>query len=374
MGITRVGNVTGLDCIGIPTTVAVRPNARSFSVSQGKGESLPQAIASAMMEACELFHAEHIVEQGRLASFAALSSRAPVVPPKLLRRTSAPLTDCQDIAWIEGYDLLQREPCWVPIEVVHTDYTLSNPHYGKHFFSSTNGLASGNHVLEALSSAICEVVERDAVVLWTVRRMEERARCRLDLATVDDDVCRALLQRYERAGILPRVWDITSDIGMAAFVCDIPAVVDVPSGLRRFRGSGCHPDRGVALARALTEAAQIRLTHITGIRDDLPPAHYEEGLAQKIGAALLDSLSQSAPGRRFQDVPSYVCDDLMHDVVWELERLAAAGLERAVAVDLTRSEFDIPVVRLVVPGLEWEWHAPSYKPGRRARRVMDRGG
>src|SRR3979411_800652 len=46
IGVTRLGNVTGLDRIGIPVTVAVRPNSRSFSVSQGKGLGLSQAFAS----------------------------------------------------------------------------------------------------------------------------------------------------------------------------------------------------------------------------------------------------------------------------------------------------------------------------------------
>jgi len=57
MGITRLGNITGLDRIGIPVAVAVRPNSRSVSVSQGKGLELAQAMASALMEACEGFHA-----------------------------------------------------------------------------------------------------------------------------------------------------------------------------------------------------------------------------------------------------------------------------------------------------------------------------
>ena len=50
MGITRLGNITGLDRIGIPVAVAVRPNSRSVSVSQGKGVDLTQAITSALME------------------------------------------------------------------------------------------------------------------------------------------------------------------------------------------------------------------------------------------------------------------------------------------------------------------------------------
>jgi ribosomal protein S12 methylthiotransferase accessory factor len=172
------------------------------------------------------------------------------------------------------------------------------------------------------------------------------------------------------AGIVPSIWDVTSEVGIAAFLCDVPADHN-STGLRRFRGSGCHPDRAVALTRALTEAAQIRLTHIVGIRDDLPPSHYEESLDQKIGAALLDAISQASEPRRFCDIPDYSSDDLMLDVAWELERLSAAGLDQVVAVDLTRPDFGIPVVRLVVPGLEWEWRGAGYSPGPRARRIMD---
>src|SRR5919202_1722884 len=58
MGITRLGNVTGLDRIGIPVAIAVSPNSRSVSVSQGKGLNREQAMASALMEACEGYHAE----------------------------------------------------------------------------------------------------------------------------------------------------------------------------------------------------------------------------------------------------------------------------------------------------------------------------
>ena len=139
---------------------------------------------------------------------------------------------------------------------MHTDYTLPTNHSSEHFLSGTNGIAAGNHLLEALSAGICELIEHDAVALWNARGIRERARCRLDLASIDDDDCRALLETYERAGAVPRVWGVTSDTNIAVFVCDIPAETN---GLRRFRGAGCHPNRAVALARALTEAAQIRL-------------------------------------------------------------------------------------------------------------------
>src|SRR5204863_1513825 len=80
MGITRLGNITGLDRIGIPVAIAVRPNSRSVSVSQGKGPELPQAMASALMEACEGFHAEEIGPVRRL-SYRRLAANETVVDP-----------------------------------------------------------------------------------------------------------------------------------------------------------------------------------------------------------------------------------------------------------------------------------------------------
>ena len=50
-GITRVGEITGLDRLGLPVWIAVRPNARPLSVSQGKGLDDMAARVSAAMEA-----------------------------------------------------------------------------------------------------------------------------------------------------------------------------------------------------------------------------------------------------------------------------------------------------------------------------------
>jgi ribosomal protein S12 methylthiotransferase accessory factor YcaO len=60
------------------------------------------------------------------------------------------------------------------------------------------------------------------------------------------------------------------------------------------------------------------------------------------------------------------------DLRWELERLRAIGVQRVIAVDLTRDDFGIPVVRVVIPGLEWDCTHPDYVPGPRAARVGGR--
>ena len=97
-----------------------------------------------------------------------------------------------------------------------------------------------------------------------------------------------------------------------------------------------------------------------------------ESTEQKLGAALLDAISQASKARSFRDVPSHNTDDVAIDLRWELERLRAIGIQRVIAVDLTRPEFGIPVVRVVIPGLEWDRNHPNYAAGPRAQQVSGR--
>ncbi|MFQ5467059.1 MAG: YcaO-like family protein, partial [Kiloniellaceae bacterium] len=64
-------------------------------------------------------------------------------------------------------------------------------------------------------------------------------------------------------------------------------------------------------------------------------------------------------------------DSLKDDVTWELARLRAVGIEQVAAVDLTKPEFQVPVVRVVIPGLEGIDGSPKYQPGARARAVLE---
>ena len=48
--------------------------------------------------------------------------------------------------------------------------------------------------------------------------------------------------------------------------------------------------------------------------------------------------------------------------------LRQAGIEQVAVVDLTREEFKIPVVRVIIPGLEAPHDDDTYVPGARAER------
>jgi ribosomal protein S12 methylthiotransferase accessory factor len=88
--------------------------------------------------------------------------------------------------------------------------------------------------------------------------------------------------------------------------------------------------------------------------------------------ALLDALAREIAPILFAAVPNFLADDLTEDLHWALGRLSATMIDRVIAVDLTRPDFMIPVVRLVIPRLEWDPHHPNYQPGPRAQGVGDR--
>ncbi len=275
--------------------------------------------------------------------------------------------------WIEGYDVVSDSSVWVPYEVVHTDYSTSAPPASGCFRISTNGLASGNHVLEAVSHGLCEVIERDATTLWNFLDARAKQASELLLESVDDEVCRELIARCERAGLTVRAWDATPDLGVPVYVAELRE-----ASLRRGAvwgraafGSGCHPARQIALSRALTEAAQARTTFIAGARDDMSWDDYESDdgapLAERVGAV------GEPPPRAFATAPTFVSDTVNDDVRWLLERLGDAGLEQAIVVDLTRDDLNLPVVRVVVPGLEGpDEHFEDYVPGPRAQALAER--
>jgi YcaO-like protein with predicted kinase domain len=355
LGITRLANVTGLDCVGIPVYMAVRPNSRSISISQGKGLDAAAAKASALLESIEGWHGEHVGHGLRFERASALAREAATVDVELLPLNVADPDFDRPLLWMQGWDLVQGEPCWVPYETVTTNFVLSRQSTAT-FLMSSNGLASGNHLLEAMSHGICEVIERDSMAKW--RRFSEarqEAR-RLDLATVDDPHCRELLRRLAAAGVRVHAWCIPNTYAVPVYTCIIEDARPEGRELGPSPGFGCHPTAGVALSRALTEAAQVRLTAIAGSRDDVLPDQLEKLRAQyqRRRPAGADGGDLPAGPFRFTRAADIQSRSLGEDVEALTGVLRRGGVRRVVAVDLTHERVGVPVVKVVIPGLEVE--------------------
>ena len=164
---------------------------------------------------------------------------------------------------------------------------------------------------------------------------------------------------------------MTSDLRVPAFYCEIDDRRGRPPFLGRFGGLGCHPCVSIALTRALTEAAQSRLTFIVGSREDLLPERYETiGWRSNLSSLLApDWAAPHEPARHAPFAVSFDSDAIDDDVSAVLRRLIECEVGPAVMVDLTRPAIEIPCVRMIVPGLEGVRESSTLPPGRRARGV-----
>ncbi|HET9956015.1 MAG TPA: YcaO-like family protein [Polyangiaceae bacterium] len=367
VGITRVANVTGLDCIGIPNYVAIRPNSRSLSVSQGKGVDHDMARLSALMESIEQHFAETADVPLRRGTYAELRSRYHVVDPFSLPAYARRWTEHTPMLWTTAHEIASGAPVEVPFDLVHANLTLPLPSDSGYFPIGTNGLASGNSVAEALVHGLCELIERDSLALFYASPPADQfSRC-LALDSVADPVASWLLERYQLAGIRVAVWDITSDIGVSAFFCSI--IDETPDPFRQVglaSGFGCHLDRSVALCRALCEAAQSRLTKITGSRDDISFRDFaRNGSHEQMRRARAQL--PSAGFRELGSIPN-IDFETFEDALGVLgAALTRCGLGPASFVVLSPADAPVSVVRVIVPGLEGVPTVPGYRAGSRVR-------
>jgi ribosomal protein S12 methylthiotransferase accessory factor len=339
-----VADVTTLDRIGVPVYQAVRPASLNLSVSQGKGASPDAARASAAMEAFELWHAEDLshLPQATL-SFREARYANPIPLESLRWSPNLPPPAGLRLPWVSARSLSHERQGWLPRAMLELDFRLGPEIAPAPFRRTSNGLASGNCREEALLHALCELVERHALSL-----AEEDAGRRVPV--IEDSVeapgCRELIGRIRTAGMKLAVRDITCELGLPAFRVDL-AAPDLP---RTWRGAGCHTCPAVALSRALTEAAQSRLTVIAGSRDDV-----RESPAGEPSFQFFEEFLEPQGGRAFPDVPDLSTASVAADVDRVVERLAGCGLE-AFWVDLTRPEIGIPVVFAFIPGLREPIH------------------
>lgn len=369
MGITRLANVTGLDDIGIPVFTACRPNAKAISVSQGKGISIEAAKASAAMEAIETYHAENIDLPTRFCSYNELVKSHSVVNLDQLPKMNVIAFDPDSRRlWIEANLLQSPSTVHVPYDLVHCDFTLPLPPGSGCFQLSTNGLASGNTREEAASHALCELIERDALTLRSLLSESQYAQLKVDLKSIKEPTICDLIKKIEEAEVMVSVWDLTSDIGIPTFASTI---INKNESQHRLlypmNGSGTHPDKHVAIMRAITEAVQTRLTLISGSRDDASLSMYKARQNIEHQRRVRDQLMSTPAYVDFNNIESWNNDTIEEDLALLIHKLELQNLPCPMMVDLTKAEFDIPVVRVIAPGLEGIHDVPAYVYGQRAR-------
>ena len=362
-GITRLANLTGLDHVGIPVTLAVRPNGRTLSNSTGKGVTLPAALVSGAMEALEMYHAEEWSPPTTRRSYGEMIHKH-VVPDwdDLPLARAAPFPKDWPYTWTWGWDLVSQQEIALPLSMIHLGNRTTTRVFDLFSFQTTsNGLASGNNLVEAIHSGLLEVIERDAVTCheerWNATRIPPPI---VDVTTIESQEVRRLLATLEDAEIDTILFDCSVDTNVPVYMALLLDRTGRVTG--QFRGQGAHLDPEIALTRALTEAAQARVVYIAGSRDDLfrhrevhIRAARQQLSVQDFGAA--HSVAQTQV--------SQATATFEGDVSVLLDHLKSVGTSQVVVVDLSQPYFPARVVKVVVPGLEG-FRLESYSPGRRA--------
>ena len=357
LGISRVTDITRLDWAGVPVYASIRPGALpgSLCVNAGKGVTPLEAQVGAYMEAIEYAFAEYGRSRLRVLS---------ATPRDVLdgrTRPDAVLDFCpamgmevaldEEMACVEAEEIVTGERLLVPAELV---FLPTPAGFGARYFgSNSNGLASGNTVLEATVHALAEVVERD---VCSFHSLDDRSALvePASLPPPVSDIASALAPR----GLELHVRYLKNDFGLPLF----SAAVAEPEGFDPVyvsAGFGCHPSRQIAVVRAVCEAFQSRLSFIHGGRDDLNERseHFEGWTAKRRARYASRLLKKFKGGRarvRFEETDDHTpaLDGLESAAGVMLAALGRNGFRRVLRVGYTPARFPLQVVRVLVPGLE----------------------
>jgi ribosomal protein S12 methylthiotransferase accessory factor len=377
IGLTRIANITGLDRIGIPVTISYRPNSYSVVTSSGKGTNLEAAMVSAAMESVELYCAETGDLPEINLPYAQVAENYQVIPlENLPLRENSLFNVNRPEQWCLGWDILNQNEVAVPVQIVSMNY---HKFWYKDFTSlgsfamGSNGLASGNHFLEAVSSALYEVIERDAIschleAYVKTYGMSGYRMPRVRLETIEYPAVKELLAKFEAAQVVPVLFDCTVDTEVPVYRAQL---YDPTGRLPSSHGYGAHLDPEVAMVRALTEASQTRAILISGARDDVFHQYYVALSVKRNGTSEASELESNPPTVDAREWKSQATPTFEEDIAIILEKLKQAGLDQVIIFDLSPPEWEISVVRAIVPGLEATFHN-NYKPNKRAIAFAER--
>jgi len=382
-GVTRVADITGLDRIGIPVFSSIRPSADGGAVSvyNGKGTTADEARVSAMMEAIERYSAEVGNRKLLLASYSELSddnvNLSVLNPKELILPDYVNLKEVADLRmpWMKGYDLIEEEEIYVPGNAVFHPLPAQYDRV-RLFRTNTNGLAGGNELEEAIFHGLAEVIERDAWSLVEIRRNTGPI-----LEIKGEGEIYDLVDKFQSVDVSVIIREITSEIGLPTFAAVSDDLILKDPTLLTI-GMGTHTNAKVAIKRAITEVAQSRLTQIHGAREDTATAEMRRMMGYEwvrkqnkhwFEISELEPEPEQKQESECKDHENLDNDDFLEDIKYMIARLKRAGFERAIVVDLTRDEIGVPVVRVIVPGLEM-YGIDGERIGRRCRDARKKSG
>jgi ribosomal protein S12 methylthiotransferase accessory factor len=333
--------------------------------SFGKGSTAEQGEASALMEAIErysgIFQGDEIRTKRRFTDFAPGEALLPndiqlfsdtqfqdrLAPqPEDSHPVPEPLDPATQTEWSPVWSLRDKRFKHLPTGLLYF-------FYGGGFHSDSNGCAAGNTREEAIVQGFLELVERDAYAIWWYNRLP---RAEVDLAQFDDSYVRDLQAQFADAGRRLWVLDITTDLGVPSYVAIMHWMQNGHENIEF--GSGSHFDRRIALLRSLTELTQfMSIGMMDGGTGEKPSLDGVTPLRLDDYPFLIPSKNPLLP-----PAPSLGVHDNTRDQVNACVEIATDAGYDFLVLDQTRPDVEVPVVRVIVPGLRHFYR--RFGPGR----------
>lgn len=353
------------------------------NASSGKGISESQAKASALCEAIERYSGERTGGEVILtASFREMRDRFgddAIHPNDVMRfsdrqlaeheawdmkqskfnRVPEPLDESARIDWTPVWSLTHMRHRYLPTQLLYYQSKAGEDCDAFYCVSCSNGNASGNNLEEAVLQGFCELVERDAVALWWYNRLKKPG---VVVESFDEPYLLDLIGYYQTLG--REVWalDLTSDLGIPSFAA-VSRLCNGPEERILF-GLGSHLDARIALQRSFAELNQMLGLAEGGEAGKL--SIEDDETVTWLKTATLASQPYLVPdgrvaARRREDYPCRHSGDLLEDILLCRRIVEKKGME-VLVLDQTRPDVQMPVVKVIVPGLRHFW--ARFAPGR----------
>lgn len=345
--ISRVARIDRLDSIGLPVYTSVRPLSQSVAIHSGKGYEPDLARAGAIAEAIEFEVAEHPAGPFRVATALQLPEEERLGLEDCFPIRSAVVNEMTMLSWEEVTNIQNGAPKLVPSDLIWMVNRITTQPL-MHFQMSSNGLASGATLEDAILSGLYEIVERDG---WTLNlHLMDNVGIlpkRMPLVNLPERL-ESLVRRMEEAQLKLHVFDCTTDYQVPIFNATILDLSGAGSGT--FTGYGSHLDAEMALARAISEAVQSRVCYISGARDDLLRRQFL--LMKRLDQAKMDKMfSQLQLGSSLPEFRKLSFPDVKTELRYLLKLLKSRGVSDVFVKDLG-VHGSLQVVRVISPQCE----------------------
>jgi len=341
--LSNILRIDELDKVGIPAFICEIESDLGIGNSCGKGVSIEQAKASALMEAVERYSCELFIKERKpfiVSSYDnlkenALSPLDLLLPLPSVYQTDEILEDLKKIPlpWTEAFSLTYNKSILFPL---HWFYLI----YG------TTGFASGNTIQEAILQAIGEVIERHNVSRIIKGKLPTPS---IDISSIDHHIAKSLIKNFFNSGIELYIKDFSMGLNIPTISVLAHDSNPPTNTVMIYNAAGAHLNRDFALIRALIELAQHRAQIIFNEKRHKQPGGPTYCFPHFKTLEEASYLIENKEIISFNKIPTYKHADFKIEIERAVDLIKQNNLE-VIITNTTCSELQIPAVAVTIPG------------------------